>query len=97
AWCGLAVGALSWGLGQAVWSWYELVLHVDGPFPGLSDVGFICFPIGAAAALVAFPSSVTYADRVRMVLDGLTTAGAIGLVSWATALDAVAHADGTST
>ena len=96
AWWGLAFGALSWGLGQAVWSWYELVLHVDGPFPGLSDVGYLCFPIGAAAALVVFPSSVPHGDRVRMVLDGLTTAGAIGLVSWAAALGAVVHAS-TST
>ena len=96
AWAGLARATLSWAVGQAVWSWYELVLHSATPFPGLPDVGFLGFPLGAVIALAVFPSSVSGAHRRRMTLDGLMVASALGLVSWATTLGAVAHASGDS-
>jgi diguanylate cyclase len=96
AWGGLAGAALSWGVGQAVWSWYELVLHTATPFPGLADLGFLGFPLGALIGLAVFPSNVSHADRWRMTLDGLITAGAIGIVSWATTLGAVVHAGADS-
>ena len=96
AWGGLAGALLSWAVGQSVWSWYELVLHTNGPFPGLSDVGYLGFPLGAVIALAVFPSNVSKADRRRMTLDGLMVASAIGLVSWATVLGAVVHAGGYS-
>lgn len=96
AWAGFAFASLSWGIGQSIWSWYELVLHTSVVFPGLSDVGFLGFPLGAVIGLTLFPSDLSQADRRRMTLDGLTTAAAIGLVSWVTALGAVVHAGGDS-
>ena len=66
------------------------------PFPGLADLGFLGFPIGAVLALAIFPSDVSGAGRWRMTLDGLVIACAIGLVSWATALGAVVRAGGDS-
>ena len=96
AWGGLAGACLSWGVGEAIWSWYDLVLQLDPPFPGLSDLGFLGFPIGAVVALAVFPANVSQADRRRMTLDGLMIASAIGLVSWATALGAVVDAGGDS-
>ena len=47
AWGGLAGATLSWAVGQAIWSWYELVQHTATPFPGLADLGYLGFPIGA--------------------------------------------------
>jgi diguanylate cyclase (GGDEF) domain len=96
AWGGLAGATLSWAVGQAVWTWYELVQHTPTPFPGLADVGYLGFPLGALLALAIFPSVVSGARRWRMALDGLMTACAIGLVSWATALGAVVRAGGDS-
>jgi diguanylate cyclase (GGDEF)-like protein len=94
AWAALAGAALSWSIGAAVWSWYELVLETTGPFPGLSDVGYLGFPVGAVIAVAVFPSNVDKAHLLRMTLDGLTTACAIGLISWGTALGAVVRAGG---
>src|ERR1035437_938307 len=96
AWGGLAGATLSWAVGQAVWTWYELVQHTPTPFPGLADVGSLGSPLGALLALAFFPSVVSGARRWRMALDGLMTACAIGLVSWATALGAVVRAGGDS-
>jgi diguanylate cyclase len=96
AWGGLAGATLSWALGEAVWSWYELVQHTPTPFPGLADLGFLGFPLGAVIMLAVFPSNVSGAHRWRMTLDGLMTACAISLVSWATALGAIVRAGGDS-
>jgi diguanylate cyclase (GGDEF)-like protein len=96
AWGGLAAATLSWAVGQAAWSWYELIQHTPTPFPGLADLGFLGFPIAAVFALAVFPSDVSRAGRWRMTLDGLMIACAIGLVSWATALGAVVRAGGSS-
>jgi diguanylate cyclase len=96
AWGALAGATLSWAVGQAVWTWFELFQHTPTPFPGLADLGFLGFPLGAVFALVIFPSDVSRAGRWRMTLDGLMTACAIGLVSWATALGAVVRAGGDS-
>ncbi len=96
AWAGLAGATLSWGVGQLVWSWYELVLHTPTPFPGLPDIGFLGFPLGAVIALTVFPSNDSGASRRRMTLDGLMVACALGLVSWATTLGAVVQAGGDS-
>jgi diguanylate cyclase len=96
AWAGLSAASLSWAIGQAIWSWYELVLQVDTPFPGLADIGYLGFPVGAVIALAIFPSNVSHADRRRMTLDGLMTASAVGLVSWATALGAMVSERGDS-
>jgi len=96
AWGWFAGACLFSTMGQAVSPWYELVLHTAAPFPGLADVGYLGFPLGAVIALAVFPSNLSHADRRRMTLDALTTASAIGLVSWATALGAVVHAGGAS-
>ena len=96
AWAGLAGASLSWAVGQAIWSWYELVQHTATLFPGPADLGFLGFPLGAVIALAIFPSNVSIAHRWRMSLDGLMIACAIGLVSWGTALGAVVRAGGDS-
>ena len=38
------------GRGQVVWSYYEVVLDQQVPFPSLADVGFVLFPLVAAVA-----------------------------------------------
>ncbi len=42
----VSLGAISWGMGQMFWSlYYNILTHVDVPYPSLSDVGYsISFP-----------------------------------------------------
>ena len=51
-----ASACLSWGCGQAAWTWYESVLGREVPFPSIADIGYLLFVPLAAAALLAFPS-----------------------------------------
>ena len=91
-WLLLACSALSWGLGQVIWSWYEFQGR-DVPFPSLADVGYLGGPIFAAAALLAVPMAAqTVAGRLRTILDGLMIASSVLLVSWVLVLSPVFRA-----
>ena len=85
-WAALAAGCTAWAVGQGVWSWYELVLGRETPFPSWADVGFLGFPVGAGLAVGLYPAGGARGDRGRRWLDGLTVATALALVSWSTAL-----------
>ena len=56
SWFLLAAAALSWGLGQAMWTWYEVVLDQEVPYPGLADVGYLGAVPFLLAGVLVFPS-----------------------------------------
>jgi len=89
-WACLGASALSWGLGQCVWTWYEVVQNRDVPFPSLADVGYLGAVPFAVAGLLAFPTaSENVAGRLRAVIDGLMIAGSALLTSWVVVLEKV--------
>lgn len=97
-WWWLAAGTASWALGEAAWSYYELVDGRQTPFPSVADAGFLMFPVLAAAGLLLWPSAVLRGPaRWRTLLDGALVAGALFVLSWVTALGTTVHAGGTST
>lgn len=80
----LAAGVASWGLGQVAWTWYEVVVGVEVPFPSIADIGYLAFfPFAAVALLVAMPPGATSALRLRTLLDGLVAASWILFALWA--------------
>ena len=90
SWCLLAAAALSWGLGQTVWTWYEVVLDQEVPYPGLADVGYLgAIPFLVAGVLVFPASSLRVVGRVRAVLDGLLTVSMVAFASYGTFLGVV--------
>ena len=91
AWSWLAVGTGSWAAGQAVWSYYEVILGREVPFPSLADVGFLGFPVAAAVGLMILLGTQSHelAARGRDVLDGAIIAGSLLVLSWVTALGTV--------
>jgi diguanylate cyclase (GGDEF)-like protein/PAS domain S-box-containing protein len=94
-WKLLGASALSWGSGQAAWTWYETVLGRDVPFPSLADVGYLAAPPLAAAALISLPfAAPSLVGRARQVLDGLMIAASLLLASWVMVLRPVFRAGG---
>jgi diguanylate cyclase (GGDEF)-like protein/PAS domain S-box-containing protein len=94
-WKLLGASALSWGSGQAAWTWYETVLGRDVPFPSLADVGYLVAVPLAAAALISLPfAAQTLAGRVRQVLDGLMIAASLLVSSWVLVLRPLFRAGG---
>ncbi|MGY1727883.1 diguanylate cyclase domain-containing protein [Geodermatophilus sp. SYSU D01062] len=92
AWALLALACTSWGAGQAYWT--VLAARGESPFPSLADVGFLGFCLFAVPALVLHPAGGGRTGRLQRLLDAMMTTGAVGLVSWQTALGAVLRDDG---
>ena len=96
AWGWLLVACASWGAGQAIWTLYEVGLGRETPFPSLADVGFLGFAAAAVPAIWLLPSRAGAGDNRRRLLDGLTVACAIALISWAMVLGPTVRAGGES-
>jgi diguanylate cyclase (GGDEF)-like protein len=91
AWWWLAAGTGSWAAGQAVWSFYEVVLGEAVPFPSAADVGFLTFPVLAAVGLVVWlgTQSDQLVARGRDLMDGGIIAGSLLVLSWVTTMGQV--------
>ncbi len=83
-WALLAAASTSVGLGQLVWSVYELVFGITSPFPSAADLGnLVALPLSIAAGLT-FPSAPGRGTtRGRALIDGAIVAIALMLVAWA--------------
>lgn len=90
AWRWLAVGVSAWAAGQLVWTYYEVVVGTEVPFPSLADVGFLIFPVAAGVGLLAWlGSQSTVAAQARDLLDGAIIALSLLVLSWVTSLGSV--------
>jgi diguanylate cyclase (GGDEF)-like protein/PAS domain S-box-containing protein len=93
AWGLIGASALSWGLGQSVWTYYELVRSQQVPFPSIADVGYLTAVPLAVAGVLCFPSAPSRATSLlRTILDALLIAGSLFIISWATVLGTVYRA-----
>ena len=92
-WALLGGFALSWGLGQFVWTMYESVLGREVPFPSAADLGYLAaVPLASAALLMLPTGALNLAGRLRTVLDGLMVAGSLLLISWQIGLRSLYYA-----
>ena len=92
AWALLASSALVWAGGEAAWSYFEIILGQQVPFPSLADAGYLAAVPLAIGGIALFPGRLRVASRVTFLLDGSIMAGALLLISWATVLGTVYRA-----
>jgi hypothetical protein len=45
-----------WGIGQVIWTWYELAAGQQVPFPSLADANYLSAVPLAVLAMLTFPS-----------------------------------------
>jgi diguanylate cyclase len=84
AWSLLSAAALSWTIGEVVWSIYEVGLGDAVPFPSPADLGFLLAVPLAVGGLLALPLAPTRAaSRAKSVLDGAIVALSLLFVCWA--------------
>ncbi|MDQ6883519.1 MAG: EAL domain-containing protein [Candidatus Dormibacteraeota bacterium] len=87
AWSLIGVSAFSWGAGQVVWSYYELVKGRQAPFPSFADLGYLgAVPLAIAGVLCFASPGWRATSLIRTILDALVIAGSLLIVSWATVL-----------
>lgn len=79
-WILLGASAVAWGIGDATWTFYEKVLHIE-PFPSLADIGFLGAVPLAAAAILCFADEHRR-SAVRTLLDAALIGGSVLLIAW---------------
>ncbi len=94
AWLALTFGLVAWATGQAIWTYYEVVLKEE-PFPSPADAAFLLFPVASCVALLILPGDDAGPFRGRALLDGLIVAGSLFVVGWVTILGPVYSAGET--
>jgi two-component system sensor histidine kinase/response regulator len=97
AWAFFAASAASWGIGEVVWSVYEVGMGVAVPFPSAADAGFLLAIPLAVAGVFAFTSApARLATRGEALLAGAIVALSLLFVAWALGLGKVYDTSSTS-
>lgn len=86
AWLLLGLAMLLWGLGEVLWTWYEVVQGDEVPFPSIADVAYLAAVPFAMAGVLAFASGTGARFQVRTLLDGCLVAASFLFTSWALVL-----------
>ena len=94
-WALLGASAASWGLGQTVWSVYEVGFGIT-PFPSAADAGFLAaVPLAILGVLSFWTAPRGTAERWRVWLDGLNIFLALVFTAWALGLQQVEQGGGS--
>jgi len=92
-WRLLGWSALSWSVGGAVWTYYEVVRGIEVPFPSLADVGYLAaLPLALVAMVSFFASPAGWTSRLRLVADASIVGASLLYLSWLVVLGPVYHA-----
>jgi len=87
SWTLVATSCFAWGVGEALWSYFDLVDRTLVPFPSLADAGFVtAIPFMILGLLFFSHSSERTIRRFEGLLDGCIIAAALLYASWATIL-----------
>ena len=95
-WRWMAAASGSWAVGEALWSWYEVLDGRENPFPSSADVAFLLFPLLACLGLLSYPAAGAGTGRTRRVLDAAMTTTSLVLAAWETTFAAVLQAGADS-
>ncbi|WP_235981004.1 putative bifunctional diguanylate cyclase/phosphodiesterase, partial [Streptomyces albidus (ex Kaewkla and Franco 2022)] len=97
AWLLFGLSSLMAAAGNAVWGWYEVVLHQPVPRPSVADYCFLLFaPPAIIGLLVLAKRPVTRAGWVCLGLDSWLIGGSLLTLSWSLALAHTAYWEGDS-
>src|SRR2546430_5241550 len=89
-WGLLGASALSWGIGEVIWSVIEVGQGRAVPVPSAADSGYLLAIPLAVAGVLAFPSAPSrISTRAQAVLDGAIVALSLIFVSWSFGLQSV--------
>ncbi|MBA2287709.1 MAG: EAL domain-containing protein [Ktedonobacteraceae bacterium] len=78
----LGLGILAFVVGQALWSYYELIAH-QFPFPSSADIAYLmAYPLLLLGVLLLPVRHLPRVSRARLAVDGLMMMTAIVTFSW---------------
>ncbi|BDI33309.1 hypothetical protein CCAX7_53600 [Capsulimonas corticalis] len=79
----LGLGAFAYGAGTFIWTYYELGLKREIPFPSWADAGYLlCYPFLFLGVLFLPSRPLAPAMRWRVLMDSFMTITALVTFSW---------------
>ena len=95
AWGLGGAGVFAWGLGQAAWTYYEVWLGVEIPFPGWPDAGYLVFPVATSIGVAFYhASNRRRRSPLATFLEAALLAASLFTISWVILLqEMVANGD----
>ena len=82
-WALMGISAGLWAAGELVWSYYEVVMGVQVPYPSLADAGFLAAVPFAIAGIRSFWGAARGTSaRWRVWFDGVIVAMALVSTAW---------------
>jgi len=97
AWSFFAASALSWGVGEVIWSVYQVGFGIAVPFPSAADAGFLLAVPLAVIGVFAFTSAPSrIATRGETVLSGTIVALSLLFIAWTFGLGKVYESSPTT-
>jgi diguanylate cyclase (GGDEF)-like protein len=91
-WLLLGIGMLFWALGEAIWTLYEVVFHLEVPFPSIADTQYLLMYPFALVGMIAIVDSQQRA--LRTVLDALMIAASLLFITWPIVLEPIYESSG---
>lgn len=79
-WTLIGLGVLSFAIGDAIWSWIELVMRQEVPYPGLPDVFYIAEYVFIGAGLLMATLAYSRLFDIRAAVGFAGTAGIVMMV-----------------
>jgi diguanylate cyclase len=96
AWFLIAMGAGFWGLGELTWTFYEVVLSVEAPFPSIADPWYLSGTFLLFLGALTLSSPLRSLTPARTTLDALAIALAGTAVLWQIALGPIIESPSAS-
>jgi hypothetical protein len=81
-WILLSFSGFCYGIGQCIWTYYEVVLKLNAPFPSLADAGYLAAELFFTIGVFVLFSSRPVVGRVRLLMDSAITMTSVGALSW---------------
>jgi diguanylate cyclase (GGDEF)-like protein/putative nucleotidyltransferase with HDIG domain len=79
----LSSGVLCFGIGQFIWTYYEIVKQVAVPFPSWADAGYLCaYPLLFLGVLTLPTQPLSIFRRGVLLFEGLMLMTGIATFSW---------------
>jgi diguanylate cyclase len=88
-WWAMTLGLGSWAVGELYWGVNLVVLNRTPAFPSAAGFCYFAFTVLATVAMILFSTRPLPRSRLRLILDGVTVALCLFLLSWVTALQKV--------
>lgn len=82
AWACLAAASVVYGVGDAIWAFYEVALRSETPFPSFADAAYLAMIPLMFLGLVLLSPTARGLASVRTTLDAVTIIGAATAVVW---------------